>query len=407
MAEESSNMTLGASTVQFAQADFGDNFGAQLLMLFFLTPIALSLILGILYGLYFLLTLPMRRRERARLFLDLLELGLAEGRAPEKAIVDAASSRDRAPGVRFHLLAAHLESGMKFTDALTKVPCLLPPQITAMLKSGERIGDIAKVLPACRKLLRDGVSQVRGALNYLLILAFVITPFTLTVPIMLAVFVLPKFKEVFAGIGMGRSLPFFTAFIFSNGATIIRIQIALIIFIWLLMIGYVGGPRLYAVMQRIFPGIADRILFQFPWRRRRLQRDFSAMLAVLLDAGVSEPDAVALAAESTANTIIRNRAKKVTSLLQTGVKLPDAIRTVDDTVEFQWRLSNALHRGSGFLRALTGWHEALDAKAFQCEQAAAQITTSALVIFNGLVVAGIVIAIFLALIDLVNQATLW
>lgn len=32
-----------------------------------------------LYLLYFLLTLPMRRTERARVFLDLLELGVKEG----------------------------------------------------------------------------------------------------------------------------------------------------------------------------------------------------------------------------------------------------------------------------------------------------------------------------------------
>ena len=35
---------------------------------------------GVIYVLYFLLTLPLRRNERARLFLDLLELGLKEGR---------------------------------------------------------------------------------------------------------------------------------------------------------------------------------------------------------------------------------------------------------------------------------------------------------------------------------------
>ena len=70
---------------------------------FFLLAIAglavsLSLVLGVLYLFYFLLTLPMRRNERARLFLDLLELGLKEGRAPGQAIMDASSSRDPAPG---------------------------------------------------------------------------------------------------------------------------------------------------------------------------------------------------------------------------------------------------------------------------------------------------------------------
>jgi hypothetical protein len=59
------------------------------------------------------------------------------------------------------------------------------------------------------------------------------------------------------------------------------------------------------------------------------------------------------------------------------------------------------------VRALTGWHEALDAKAFQLEQAAAQVTTTVLVLVNGLIVASFMIAVFLVLITLINGAALW
>src|SRR5712691_12774568 len=70
------------------------------------------------YLIYFVATLPMRRNQRARSFLNLIELGLQSGRTPEAIIVDASSSRDRSLGVRFHLLAAHLEEGMRLTPAL-------------------------------------------------------------------------------------------------------------------------------------------------------------------------------------------------------------------------------------------------------------------------------------------------
>ena len=149
------------------------------------------------------------------------------------------------------------------------------------------------------------------------------------------------------------------------------------------------------------------MVFRVPWRRKRLQRDFSAMLAVLLDADVPETDAVNLAAQSTDNLAIIRRAERVRALLQEGVKLPEAIRALDNSRELQWRLSNALRRGAGFVRALTGWHEALDAKAFQLEQAAAQITTTVLVLVNGLIVASFMVAVFLVLITLINTAALW
>ena len=63
---------------------------------------------GLIYLIHFFLTLPMRRAERARLFLDLLESALNRGQSVEEMILSIARSRDRTLGVRFHLLAAHI-----------------------------------------------------------------------------------------------------------------------------------------------------------------------------------------------------------------------------------------------------------------------------------------------------------
>ncbi len=371
------------------------------------------LLLGVLpicavsYLAYWLLTLPLRRNERARIFLDLLELGMREGRTPEAAVTDAAATRDPSLGVRFHLLAAHIEGGLRLSQALERVPRLVPPQVGAMLSTGERIGDIRKVLPACRLLLRDSVSQVRSALNYVILLAFAISPAVVAMPVILRLCIFPKFEDVFAGMLEGRSLPAFTRLVFGGSTLIMVIQLCIIGFIWLLTIAYLGGPRLHDWIRRVLPGLQDWLLTRLPWRRHRLQRDFSAMLAVLLDAEVPESEAVSLAAQSTANLAIIHRAQRVRALLQEGVKLPEALRAVDNSKELQWRLSNALRRGAGFVRALTGWHEALDARAFQLEQTAAQITTAVLVLINGLIVASVMIAVFLVIIQLINQSSIW
>ncbi len=388
------------------------DFDPLTLLTQYVLPIAAFLVglvieAGIIYLLFYLITLPMRRNERARLFLDLIELSVKDGQTPESAILSAASSNDAGLSVRFHLLAAYLRSGKRFSEALDKVPRLLPPQIVAMLIAGERIGDISKVLPACRRITGDGVSQVRGALNYVLILGLVVSPAALTIPIMLNVFVIPKFKEVFSGMLEGAQLPAFTRLILESSDYILLAQAAVILATWFLLFTYIGGPRVYRWFHIVFRDVPDWIHFHLPWRRKRLQRDFSAMLAILLDSQVPEADAVALAAYSVPNSVIRRRAEKIQAELARGVKLPDAIRAIDDAGELQWRLANALRRGRGFLSALNGWHEALDSKAFQQEQTAAQITTAALVIFNGLIVASLVIGLFIPLIALLNSMALW
>jgi type IV pilus assembly protein PilC len=367
----------------------------------------LALVFGTSYLAYFLLTLPMRRRERARLFLDLIELGLKDGRSPETTIVAISHSRDRKLGVRFYLLAAFVQQGMRMSRALEMVPRLLPPQVVAMLKVGETTGDISKVLPACRKLLKDGISQVRGAINYLVLLAFGVTPLTIFVPIVLRAKVLPSYKAVFEGILDGQALPALTRFVLENNGVAIAVQTAFLCFVWIALFVYIAGPRAQSWLARIHPGIPGWFSWQFPWRRKRLRRDFSAMLAVLLDAGIPESEAVRLAGEATNNVVMEHRASRVCALLSGGVKLPDAVCDMGDSKELSWRLANALRSGRDFLRALAGWHEALDAKAFQLEQAAAQTTTTAMVLINGLIVGGIVIALFLALIQLVNEAALW
>ena len=120
--------------------------------------------------------------------------------------------------------------------------------------------------------------------------------------------------------------------------------------------------------------------------------------------GVPEAEAVRLAGDCTANEICRRRVRRVTAALERGIKLNDAVGAFDDSGEFHWRLTNAIHARGGFLQALRGWHETLDARAFQQEEAATHAVTSGLVIVNGVLVGLIVTGMFGILIVMVKAA---
>ena len=350
------------------------------------------LILGLALLVFYVISLPLRRQERDRFLLDVIESALAQGEQVERYIISLAQTRDRSPGIQFHLLAAHLETGCSFVDALEKTPRLFPPQLLAMLKVGESIGDLRKVLPACRKLLRDGISQSRAAINYQVVFAFVLNPMVLLAVPFLAVKIMPVFGEIFGGFGMKFSSLATTAIKLSP--YIFAGQMLIVLALYFFAILFLGGPRLSSWLQAgVFP-LGDWIVLRLPWRRKRLQRDFSAMLALLLDAEVPEERAVLFAAASTANRVFVKRAEKIAAHLRAGVKLTEAIQTLDDTGEFRWRLENAAHFSSNFFRALKGWHESLDAKAFQLEQSAAQTITTALVLVNAFSVCFVCAAIF-------------
>jgi type II secretory pathway component PulF len=356
--------------------------------------------LGLL--LHYLLSLPMRRRDNALFFLDLLETVLRRGQPVEQAIVSAAANQDRSIGVRFFMMAAHLEGGARLGEALEKEPRFLPPQINAILRAGEKLGDLNKVLPACREVLRVAPDTVRTTMHYMVAILLFFAPVASLMIGMVSVMVIPKFKEVAAGTNV--QLWPLTTFVFGNTFWLVAYEAMIFCGLAAITMIYIGGPGFSRWFQlRRFP-VADWIAWRVPWKQKKLLRAFSAMLAVLLDGGVPEAEAVRLAGECTANEICRRRVQRVTAALARGIKLDDAVGAFDDSGEFHWRLTNAIHARGGFLQALRGWHEALEAKAFQQEEAATHAATSGLVILNGLLVGLVVTAMFGVLIAMVRAA---
>ncbi len=345
-------------------------------------------------ALHFLLSLPMRRRDRGLFFLDLLETVLQRGQPVEPAILSAAENHDRAIGVRFFMVAAHIENGASLGQALEAVPTFLPPQVNAMLRAGEKMGDLKKVLPACREVLRIAPDTVRTTMHYMVAILMLFAPVAILLIMLLSLFVIPKFKDV-AG-GMGAPLWPITLFTFQLNDRGVLIYFEALVFLVLLLVTlfYIGGPGMIRWFQFRPVPLVDWISWRVPWKQKKLLRAFSAMLAVLLDGGVPEAEAVRLAGDATANEICRRRALRVTAALERGVRLEEAVRVFDDTGEFHWRLSNAVHAHGGFLNALRSWHEALDAKAFQQEETATHTLTSGLVILNGVVVGLIATSMF-------------
>lgn len=364
----------------------------------FLSALTLAVALGVVWGVYFLLTLPLRRAERASLFLDLLENTLKDSRPLEETIMAISRTRDSSVGLRFHALAAWLEEGLTFSEALEKVPRLLPPKVTAMLKAGKEMGDLRKVLPACRQLPGDAASRAQSVMPYL----FMITMATAPVGTFIDLYVIPKFRELLWGMGLDTGSSARAMAMFDHWPRLLAAQWVVVAALALAALFYAGGPG----MGRRIPW-RDRLQLWKPWTRKRLQRDFATMLGILLDAGVPEPAAVLLAADATANKVFRARAEGVVARLASGAPLPEAVAAMDDAGEFRWRLRNAFNGRSNFLRALAGWNASLDAKAYQQEQAAGQLVTTALVLWNGVFVGMIVVAVFLFLISIIDTGLLW
>jgi len=364
-------------------------------------------LVGLWLSAYYLVTLPMRRRERNELFLDLIERCLKNGRSVEAALAALAERGEKAFGRRLRRLGVHLEGGCGLVEALRLTPGLLPPQTVETLAVGEETGDLLGVIPACRVSAGDASSRVRGAMNYVIVLAGgVFLPVLFIMP-MLFIYVVPPFEAMLKDMDFPGEMPFLMQMVClsvnSGWASML---------IWALPLGmiaaayaYVRGPMGF----RWAPWrmLADRLHWLFSWQRLRLRRDFSAMLAAELDAGVPEPKAVELAARACDNAVVARRAGRVTRALAAGEPLAEALRRIDRSGELRWRMENALKRGGGFLEALEGWHEALDARAFRHEQTAAHVVTTVLVLINGALIGALAIGFFQCMVMLIEATAPW
>lgn len=357
------------------------------LWLIFVTAIFIGIISG----------MPVTQKEKAKNFVDVLDIGINHGQSPEHTIVGLSKMQEQSFGLRFHLLAAHIENGMRLGPALEKTPKFLPQKIRAMLRVGEETGLLRQMLNAARKTLADAKSQTLSEFDYLSpsFLASAVLP---AIFLMLATIVFPKFSNIMAGFHI--PIPHLTWLVFHASWLV-----AIPLFITAAVVGF----RLLFADSLLFKPrfLADRLHFKTPWRHTRMQRDFAETLALLLDAGVPEEKALSFAAEATGNLVFARRVQAVIAELRQGLKLADAVGRLDARGEFRWRLQNAAHDQSGFGTALSGWIEALDAKAFQQEQTASHFLTSGLVLLNGLAVGLITVGMFQALIAIINAGVLW
>ncbi len=364
----------------------------------------LALLFATAWPLYWLFSAPLRRQERARLLLDLIQFSLERGRAPEAALVEAASPCERGMNRRLRQLAARLRRGERLGAALEQTPGLLPPPAVALLRAGEQLGLLDRVLPACRRVLRDGVEHVSRAHHYLVLLAFVTTPVWVATVGALSIFVLPKLQQFTAD--LDTALPPLLEGLLAWHGPLIAGQLALLVILWAGVILYGGGPRLLQTVARWLPPW-ERWRAALPWNRRRLQRDFATLLAVALDAGLPEARAVTWAGEGTGSAVWRARAAAAVRELEHGVPLPEALSRLDEAGELRWRLANAVHARGGFLAALAGWVEALEARAFRDEQLTAQAVTTGLVLLNGVLVCLLTVGVFQFLVNVIWTGVLW
>lgn len=346
-----------------------------------------------------LLSFPIRRKERAQLFLDLMGRGLRNGVSPERTIASLARTGATSLGLRFYWFAERVEKGASLMEALERSSFFLPKKVRGLLKAGAELGDFTKVLPAAKSIL-DPRGSGQSATNYFILIAFALSPVVPCLLLTLNIFVFPKLKLLFEDMGV-LQLPVITEFVFAHTGWIVSIGLSVSILAYLLTFVFVIASPFLEFR------IVDAFCYRLPWIRKRIMRDFTQLLALLLDHGMTESRSVQLAATATGNLSFIERSGRIQRELTAGIALPQALQSLDRTGELKWRITNAGRGSISFFTALNGWIETLEAKAFQEEHAAAHLITTLMLLLVGTTVGLVGIGIFMGFIAILEEGLLW
>jgi type IV pilus assembly protein PilC len=192
-----------------------------------------------------------------------------------------------------------LRTGETFSAALTPFQTMFPQFYVDMLRAAELTGTLDSVLDEISRYIErdiDARQKIRSAMVYPLVV-LVMAIITITV---LAVYVLPRFKDFFASLGAKLPLP--TRMLITMTNFLGNWWWALLSGIVLVVVGLAILFKFRAVRR-----LRDRIILKLPVVgpvvRYSIVERFCRLLASMMDAGVPLPDAMAVLGRGTNNII--------------------------------------------------------------------------------------------------------
>jgi len=224
-------------------------------------------------------------------------------------------------------LKADVESGDSLSSALAKNPNVFSKLYTSLVASGEAAGNLDEIMSRLAKYVESSAAlkrKVIGAMTYPLVLMGV----SLLIVSGLILFVIPKFKEIFAD--FGGELPiltktllgisdFFISVLTEPMYAILTLLIAgfLVFFLYSYLRSEKGRAMLDSILLRL-PVFGD--LFA-----KVAIAKFTETMGTLLASGVKVVDSFDIVAATSGNVVVEKQIVRAKDQVKEGVRIADAL----------------------------------------------------------------------------------
>ena len=296
-------------------------------------------------------------------------------------------------------LATSIEGGSTFSEALAQHPKVFNRLFINMVKAGE-LGGVLEVVLKRLAEFSEKAQKIKGKVKAALFYPTAVMIVAVGIMILLMCFVVPKFKDVFAG--MGVKMPAFTLFVMAM-SDMIKNNIlgtmgilVVIVIAFLLFIRTKFGRHLWDKFKLVMPAIGPVI------SKVAISR-FARTLGTLVSSGVPILQALNIVRETAGNVIIANAVVKVHESVKEGETItaplegsgvfPPMVISMVDVGEQTGALPEML------MRIADDYDEQVD----NAVAAMTSLLEPIMIIFLAVIVGSIVIAMFLPLIAMITN----
>jgi type IV pilus assembly protein PilC len=297
-------------------------------------------------------------------------------------------------------LAASVESGSTFSEALFQHPKIFNKLYINMVKAGE-VGGVLEVVLTRLSQFMEKAEKIKGKIKAAMFYPVAVLVIAIAILSFLMVYIVPKFQEIFTEMMDGKPMPWFTQLVLGLSQTIKNN----IVWIILAVVGVVVAIKMYGrtkngrVMLDKFkmhaPIVGDLV------RKTSIAR-FTRTLGTLVSSGVPILQALLIVKEASGNRVIADAVTKIHDSVKEGESIvqpleacgvfPPMVVSMVDVGETTGALPDML------MKVADNFEDEVD----NAVSALVSLLEPVMIVFLAVVVGSIVIALFLPLIEIIK-----
>lgn len=297
-------------------------------------------------------------------------------------------------------MATSIEGGSTFSEALSQYQKIFNKLFINMVRAGELGGVLEVVLNRLSEFM-EKAQKIKGKVVAAMFYPVAVIIVATVIMGVLMVFVVPKFKEIFADMLPGDAMPQFTLFVLKISDiirfNIVAVMIGVVIFFILLKI---------LLKWRVFRKLFDRLKLHLPALGPVISKvaisRFTRTLGTLVSSGVPILQALQIVKETSGNVIISDavmavhdavkEGDSITAPLEASKVFPPMVISMVDVGEQTGALPEML------MKIADNYDDEVD----NAVTAMTSLLEPIMIVFLAVVVGSIVIALFLPLIKLIE-----